>query len=65
MFKKNTAVTGFPIGNFINASTGATVTTGTPTCKRTLDGTAGACANFHADRLHPDQLCDQNSDGRS
>ena len=48
MFKKNTAVTGFGIGNFINATTGATVTTGTPTCKRTLDGTAGACANAAA-----------------
>ena len=45
MFKKNTAVTGFGIGHFINASTGAAVTTGTPTCKRTIDGTGGACAN--------------------
>ena len=45
MFKKNTAVTGFGIGHFINATTGAAVTTGTPTCKRTLDGTGGACAN--------------------
>jgi hypothetical protein len=45
MFKKNTAVTGFGIGHFINASTGAAVTTGTPTCKRTLDGTGGSCAN--------------------
>lgn len=48
MFRKNQAVTGFGIGNFINATTGATVTTGTPTCKRTLDGTAGACANAAA-----------------
>lgn len=48
MFKKNTAVTGFGIGHFINTSTGAAVTTGTPTCKRTLDGTGGACANAAA-----------------
>lgn len=48
MYKKNAAVTGFPIGNFINATTGATVTTGTPTCKRTIDGTAGSCANAAA-----------------
>lgn len=45
MFKKNTAVTGFGIGHFINTTTGAAVTTGTPTCKRTIDGTGGACAN--------------------
>jgi len=45
VFKKNTAVTGFPIGLFINATTGAVVTTGTPTCKRILDGTGAACAN--------------------
>lgn len=45
MFKKNVSVTGFGIGHFINATTGAAVTTGTPTCKRTLDGTGGACAN--------------------
>ena len=45
MFKKNTAVTGFPIGNFISTTDGSTVTSGTPTCKRTLDGTAGSCAN--------------------
>lgn len=45
MFKKNVPVTGFGIGHFINATTGAAVTTGTPTCKRTLDGTGGACAN--------------------
>lgn len=48
MFKKNTAVVGFGIGHFINASTGAAVTTGTPTCKRTLDGTGGDCANAAA-----------------
>lgn len=48
MFKKNTAVTGFGIGHFINTSTGAAVTTGTPACKRTLDGTGGACANAAA-----------------
>lgn len=45
MFKKNTAVVGFGIGHFINATTGAVVTTGTPTCRRTIDGTGGACAN--------------------
>jgi len=45
MILKNTALVGFGIGHFINASTGAAVTTGTPTCKRTLDGTGGACAN--------------------
>lgn len=37
MFKKNTAVTGFAVG-FINATTGAAVTTGTPTGTVTLDG---------------------------
>jgi hypothetical protein len=45
MFKRNVSITGFGIGHFINATTGAAVTTGTPTCKRTLDGTGGACAN--------------------
>jgi hypothetical protein len=45
MFKKNTAVTGFGIGHFINATTGAAVTTGTPVEKRTIDGTGGDCAN--------------------
>ncbi len=45
MFKKNTAVTGFPIGHFINATTGDAVTTGTLTCKRILDGTGAACEN--------------------
>jgi hypothetical protein len=45
MILKNTALVGFGIGHFINATTGAAVTTGTPTCKRTLDGTGGACAN--------------------
>jgi hypothetical protein len=45
MFKRNVSITGFGIGHFINAATGAAVTTGTPTCKRTLDGTGGACAN--------------------
>ncbi len=48
MYKKNTAITGFGIGHFINTTTGAAVTTGTPTCKRTLDGTGGACANAAA-----------------
>lgn len=48
MYKKNTAVVGFGIGHFINTTTGAAVTTGTPTCKRTLDGTGGACANAAA-----------------
>ena len=48
MFKKNTAVIGFGIGHFINAATGAAVTTGTPTCKRTIDGTGAACANAAA-----------------
>jgi hypothetical protein len=45
MFKKNTAVPGFFIGNFINATTGAVVVTGTPVEKRTLDGTVGDCTN--------------------
>jgi hypothetical protein len=45
MFKKNTAVTGFVIGCFIATADGSQVTTGTPTCKRVLDGTAGDCAN--------------------
>lgn len=48
MFKKNTAVTGFGIGHFIGVADGIAVTTGTPTCKRTLDGTGGACANAAA-----------------
>jgi len=48
VFKKNVAVVGFGIGHFINATTGAAVTTGTPTCKRTIDGTGGACANAAA-----------------
>lgn len=41
MFKKNTSVTYFPIGRFINATTGAEVTTGTPTGAYTKDGTEG------------------------
>jgi hypothetical protein len=45
MFKKNTAVPGFFIGNFIHATTGAVVVTGTPVEKRTLDGTVGDCTN--------------------
>ena len=48
MFKKNTAVIGFGIGHFIGIADGIAVTTGTPTCKRTLDGTGGACANAAA-----------------
>lgn len=45
MFKKNAAVTGFPIGHFIQTADGAAKTTGTPTCKRLLDGTAGTLTN--------------------
>jgi hypothetical protein len=45
MFKKNTAVTGFVIGSFLNAATMAEVTSGTVTATRCLDGTSGACAN--------------------
>ncbi len=45
MFKKNTAVTGFGIGNFINATTGAIVTTGTPVETRMLDGVGAALTN--------------------
>ena len=45
MFKRNTAVTGFGIGHFIQTADGAAKTTGTPTCKRTLDGVGDACAN--------------------
>lgn len=45
MFKKNTAVTGFPIGHFIQVADGAAKTTGTPTCTRLLDGTAAALTN--------------------
>jgi hypothetical protein len=48
MYKKNTAVTGFVIGAFIKTSDGSEVTTGTPTCKRSIDGTAGSCANAAA-----------------
>ena len=54
MFLKNTAVTGFMICNFIAVADGSTVTTGTPTCKRLLDGTAAAMANaasYNADAL--------------
>jgi len=45
MFKKNTAVTGFGIGNFINVTTGATVTTGTPVEKRLVDSVGADCVN--------------------
>ena len=45
MFKKNTAVAGFPIGKFIKTDDGSEVTTGTPTCKRIIDGAGGSCAN--------------------
>ncbi len=45
MFKKNAAVMGFPIGHFISTTDGSVVTTGTPTCKRLLDGVGAACAN--------------------
>ena len=45
MFKKNTAVVGFGIGNFINATTGAVVTTGTPVETRLIDGTGAALTN--------------------
>ena len=45
MYKKNTAIVGFGIGHFINASTGVVVTVGIPTCKRTLDGVGDACIN--------------------
>lgn len=42
MYKKNTAIANFPIGNFINATTGAEVTTGTPTGGAIVDGTGVA-----------------------
>ena len=45
MFKKNTAVTGFQIGHFIQTADGAAKTTGTPSCKRLLDGTPGTLTN--------------------
>lgn len=45
MFKKNTAVTGFQIGHFIQTADGAAKTTGTPACKRLLDGTPGTLTN--------------------
>ena len=45
MFKKNTAVTGFVIGKFILTADGAEATTGTPVCKRTIDGTGGTLTN--------------------
>lgn len=48
MFKKNTAVTGFQIGHFIGVADGVAVTTGTPSCKRLLDGTAGSLTNAAA-----------------
>ena len=48
MFKKAQAVSGFPIGHFLQTADGAVVTTGTPTCKRLLDGVGGTCANAAA-----------------
>ena len=45
MFKKNTPITGFVIGKFIKTNDGSEVTTGTPTCKRMLDGTGGVLTN--------------------
>jgi hypothetical protein len=45
MFKKITAVPGFTIGSFIKTSDGSAVITGTPTCTRLVDGTAGSCDN--------------------
>lgn len=45
MIKKNTAFAGFGIGCFIKTADGSEITTGTPTCKRLLDGTAGSCSN--------------------
>jgi hypothetical protein len=45
MFKKNTAVTGFVIGKFILTADGAEATTGTPACKRMIDGTGGTLTN--------------------
>jgi hypothetical protein len=44
MFKKNTAVAGFPVGKFIKTDDGSEVTSGTPTCKRLVDGSGGSCA---------------------
>lgn len=48
MFKKNTAVSGFQIGHFIQTADGAAKTTGTPACKRLLDGTPGTLTNAAA-----------------
>ena len=45
MFKKNAALTGFAIGKFIKTADGSEVTTGTPVCKRMLDGTGGSLTN--------------------
>jgi hypothetical protein len=45
MFKKNTAVTGFPVGHFIGVADGLAVTTGTPGCTRILDGVGAAMVN--------------------
>ena len=45
MFKKNTAVTGFPIGNFIKTSNGTVVITGSPTCMRLVDSVGAALTN--------------------
>lgn len=47
-YKINTAVIGFGIGHFIQIADGLAKTTGTPTCKRTLNGTGAACANAAA-----------------
>lgn len=45
MFVQGSSVTGFVIGHFIQIADGASKTTGTPVCKRIIDGTAGTCEN--------------------
>src|SRR3974390_3302280 len=48
MFQKNTAITGFVIGKFTKTADGSEVATGTPICKRMIDGTGGALTNAAA-----------------
>lgn len=48
MFKKNTAITGFNVGSFIQVADGAEKTTGTPTAAMVQDGVAAACGNVPA-----------------
>ena len=54
MFKKNTAVTGFPIGKFIKTADGSEVATGTPDCKRAINGAGSAAEMRRPTTRRPD-----------